>query len=532
MRYIFLLIFINLSFNVAASDSIKTSQKLDQTIQNKTFYLKKKYKKIADLRQELEKNIYRGNNHELYESYMLLFNEYKSFQYDTAYFYLDKAKEKAIILKDSLKISRAKINEGFVLLSSGLFKEAIDTLSSIAVNSLPKNIKFQYYAVKARAFYDLADYTRDGRYTINYVHKGNENLDLALENVVPNTNDYWTTEGLKKLRIQDWKAADQAFTYWMNNFELPPDYYGIATSSLAYIYSMRGFNDKNIEYLTLSAISDFENATKETVALRNLANELYKLGHLEKANEYISLAMEDAIFYNARHRKIEISTILPIIEKAQLRKIEGQKDMLTKIVVLLTILAFIVLVFAVIIVKQLKSRNISRRNLVATNEKLQELNTNLKEADIIKQEYITYFLKATSDFIRKIDTIQKSTLQKIIAKRPDEVIPILKRYSVKRAREHLFQEFDEVFIKLFPTFKEEYSNLFPAHEGKGNVKNELLNTELRIFALYRLGIQDSHQVADFLELSITTIYTYKTKIKSKSNYKETFEERIMAIKTL
>lgn len=532
MRYIFLLLFLNLSINVAASDSITSLQRLEKTIANKNFYLKKKYEKIANLKQNLEKNIYGGNNHELFESYMLLFNEYKSFQYDTAYYYIDLAKEKAIALKDSLKLSRAKINEGFVLLSSGLFKEAIDTLSSISVKSLPKNIKFQYYAVTARAFYDLADYTRDFRYTINYVHKGNQNLDLALENVEPNTNDYWNTVGLKKLRIQDWKAAELAYTYWLNNLDLQPDYYGIATSSLAYIYSVQGFNEKNIEYLTLSAISDLENATKETVALRNLASELYKLGDLDKANKYISLAMEDATFYNARHRKIEISTILPIIEKAQLHKIEGQKNMLKKIVFLLIILALVVFIFSIIIVKQLKSRNISRKNLVETNAKLQELNSNLKEADIIKQEYITYFLKVTSDFIHKIDTLQKSTLQKIIAKRHDEVIPILKRYSVKKAREHLFHQFDEVFLKLFPSFKEEYYALFPESERADILKTELLNTELRIFALYRLGIQDSSQVADFLELSISTIYTYKTKIKSKSNCKDTFEEKIMTIKTL
>lgn len=531
MKYILIVFFIFCSSTVLAFKTDSILQELDKTIDAKDFFLKKKYEKISELKLDIEKYTYTADNEALFESYMSLFKEYQSFQYDSAYYYVELAKSKAIFLKDSLKLSRAKINEGFVLLSGGLFKEALDTLGSISVKYLPKKYKFQYYSIKARTYYDFADYSRDYRFSINYIQKGNQFLELALEATEPNSNEFWTTESLKRLKLQDWKGAEQAFTYWLSNLDVPQNYYGIATSSLAYIYSVRGFNEKSIEYLALSAISDIKNATKETVALRNLANELFKLGKLETANKYISLAMDDATFYDARHRKIEISSILPIIEKAQLNKLKEQKDILKKTVLLLTALTILVIVFLVIIFKQLKAKNASRKALTETNSKLKELNEHLKEADVIKQEYITYFLKITSDFIHKIDSIQKSTLQKIIAKKPNEVISILKRYSVKQAREHLFQQFDDVFLKLFPTFVDEYNNLFPEKEHAIVKKENALNTELRIFALYRLGFQDSNQVADFLELSVATIYTYKTRIKGKSNFKDSFEEKIMAIKT-
>lgn len=288
--------------------------------------------------------------------------------------------------------------------------------------------------------------------------------------------------------------------------------------------------DKNVEYLAKAAIADIENATKETVAIRNLASELFKLGDLKKANRYISIAMEDATFYNARHRKTEISSILPIIEKAQIQKTEAQKNTLTRIVIILSVLALLVVIFSVIIFKQLKARNASRRILAASNLKLQELNSNLREVDNIKQEYITYFLKETSGFLNKMDQLQKSTLHKIMTKRPEDVVQILKKYSVKKERAHLFQQFDEVFLKLFPSFQEDYYNLFPEKERVSLSNSTTLSNEMRIFALYRLGVQDSNQVADFLELSVATIYSYKTRIKSKSNFKENFEEKIMEIK--
>lgn len=164
--------------------------------------------------------------------------------------------------------------------------------------------------------------------------------------------------------------------------------------------------------------------------------------------------------------------------------------------------------------------------------KLQEMNISLSEANAIKEEYITYFIKATSDLINKIDHIQKSTIQKIISKKIDEVITSLKRYDVKKERDELFHQFDAIFLKLFPTFITDFNNLFPDDHRSIVKKGELLNTELRIFALYRLGIQDSNQIADFLELSVATIYTYKTRIKSKSEFKEVFEDKIMAIKTI
>ncbi len=527
-----MLLFFLGGFSLIAKETNPYLEELDQALLKKDVYLKQKYRKIESLKKNVSKFTLSQNNEELYNCYMSLFDEYKSFKYDSAYYYLEQSKIKAKILKDPKYLSKSRIKEGFVLLSSGLFKEAIDTLNVIDDTKLDLKNKFEYYNIKARAYYDLADYNRDQRFNIHYVQQGNHFLKKALELIGTNTNEYWAAESLKRLKQQDWRGAEFAFSYWINNYNLPPDYYGIATSSLGYIYSERGYTKKAIQYLALAAIADVKNATKETVALRNLANELFKMGYLDKANEYINIAMDDATFYNARHRKIEISSILPIIEKAQLNNVKDKNDKLEKIIILLTILTVIIFVFLGIIFKQLKEKNKARKIMADSYLQLQEMNVSLSEANAIKEEYITYFIKATSAFINKIDHIQKSTLHKIITKKTDEVIASLKRYNVKEERENLFHQFDEIFLKLFPTFVTDFNNLFPNDHKSIVKKGELLNTELRIFALYRLGIQDSSQMAEFLELSVATIYTYKTRIKSKSDFKDTFEQKIMEIKTI
>jgi len=527
----FLFIFLS-AIGLHANTIDPVLDELDRALMKKDIYMQQKYAKIKAIDRNIHKYTLSKDSRNLYHSYMSMFEEYKSFKYDSAYYYLEQAKSKAFLLKDAEMIANSRIKEGFVLLSSGLFKEAIDTLNSIDPSKLLQKNKFEFYSIKARAYYDLADYTRDPRYNINYVRTGNLYLEKALLLVSPNTNEYWSVESLKKLKQQDWKGAESAFNYWIKNYKLPPHYYGIATSSLGYIYSERGLTENAIHYLTLAAIADVKNATKETVALRNLANELFKMGYLDKANKYINLAMDDATFYNARHRKIEISSILPIIEKAQLNMVNGKNDKLQKIVILLTVLAFIIILFLVIIYIQLKQRNAAKKVMAESYGQLQEMNVSLSEANTIKEEYIAYFIKATSDLINKMDHLQKSTIQKIISKKTDEIMVSLKKYDVKKERENLYHQFDEIFLKLFPTFISDFNSLFSEDHKTTIKKGELLNTELRIFALYRLGIQDSNQIADFLELSVATIYTYKTRIKSRSEFKEVFEEKIMAIKTI
>ncbi len=526
----FILLCLSSSLFAQKNDSILAV--LDRELQHQNTYLLEKYDRIHKLQATLERKRLTSDKKALYISYINLFNEYKSFKYDSAYYYVEQAKRTALSINDSTLLASAKIHEGFVLISAGLFKEAIDTLGSIKKNTLLDQDVFDYYFTRARSYFDIANYNQDQRFLIDYIRKGNKLLTTAMAQVSPDTSEYWAAKGLLLLKQQDWEGAKDAYLYWITSFDLPADQYGVATSSLSYVYTFLGNQDKTVEYLAKAAISDIRNATKENIALRNLANELYQMGELESANTYVHLAMDDATFYNARHRKVEISSILPIIESAQLYNVEQKNDALEKTVILLAILAIIVLIFVGIIFKQLKEKNAARKALNEYNLRLEEVNLSLLEADAIKQDYITYFLKATSDLINKIGTIQKSTIHKIKTKNPEEVLNVLKKYSVKSERSELFHRFDMVFIKLFPSFTKSYNKLFPIDEPRTLKKGELLNTELRIFALYRLGIQDSQQVADFLDISVATVYTYKTRVKSKSLYKDIFEEKIMDIKRL
>ena len=532
MKYLLILIIGLIAPELDAQENTHLLKELDKALSNQKKFVDLKHKQINSLKEEVLRHELREDTVAQYDSFLKLFEEYKSFKYDSAYFFIDKAKATAERLNNPAAIAKAKMKEGFILLSSGLFKEAIDTLNNIQLSALPEEDKYDYYFNKARLYYDLADYNNDKRFHQKYVHLGNKFIEDALRYAEPNSPDFFAAEGLKNLKHQDWKAAKDAFSNLINNYNLAPEPYAVAASSLSYVFSQLDDPEKAIKYLTTAAISDLKSATKENVALRNLANELYLKGNIERANTYVHQALEDATFYNARQRKMALSSILPIIEGAQLYKVEQKNATLEKIIILLGLLAVAVIIFLFIIFIQLKEKNAARKVLAEYNLKLQEMNRHLQEADAIKQDYITYFLKATSQLFSKIGHFQASTVQKIKTKQPEEVLNVVKKYSIQKERKDLFRQFDEVFLKLFPSFIDEFNAFFPQEKQKPIKENELMSKEHRIFALYRLGIQDSQQIAEFMDLSVATIYSYKARLKSNAHNKEEFENDVMNIKSL
>lgn len=504
--------------------------KLDQEIQIRDNYVENKNTEIASLKAEAHKIQLSGDSEEIYNSYIDLYKTYSSFKYDSAYYYLEKAKEIALNKNDSALLANAKIKEGFILLSAGLFTESLDTLNSVNFEYLQNESKYHFHFTKARCYFDLADYNDDNRYRINYIRKGIFNLSQSLNYVEPQSSEYLKANGLKNLKQQNWTKAEEIYFELLNKPDLSPQMYSVATSSLSYLYDQNNQEKIAMKYLGFAAISDIKNAITENIALRNLAIELYENGEVGKANHYVRVALQDATFYNARHRKNQISSILPIIESAQLHKLEQKNESLQNTVTLLAVLSLVILIFSVIIFKQLKAKKSARKALADYNKKLQQMNLNLLEADTIKQDYITYFLKVTSQLINKMGSLQKNTILKIKTKKPEEVLRVIQKYNVKNERAELFHQFDEVFLQLFPSFIEQLNGMFPEEEHRVVKKGELLNTELRILALYRLGIQDNKQVADFLDVSISTVYTYKTRLKSKSLHKNDFENQIMQVR--
>lgn len=529
-KIIIFFLFISCTSAFASDEANKSLKELDSYIDQRDHYIQLRENRINILKQRIASI---NNDTERFEIYSSLFDEYKSYKYDSAFVYAQKSFATAQKLSDLNKVIEAKRQMAFCYLSSGLFKEASDIMKSIDIENAPTNIKRDYYVLLARLYYDMADYSFGEYFSQDYIKSGIQYCDSAITYLPIESSSVWSTVGLKRMQQRNFPAAIDAFQTLLRLPNIDDHTYAIATSSIGFMYSEMGDTEKAIYYLSQASIGDIKSATKEAVALQNLAGILYREGDVKRANSYIRIAMEDANFYNARHRKIQISAILPIIEKERMEMVERQRNDLIIFASIVSLLFFLLLAATVIIYKQVKRLRKARQTIQLQNKDLKSAYIKLYEANEIKDEYIVQSLYGKSEYIDRLENLYKIINRKIIARQYDDIRSYLKEDDLKKERENMYSSFDDTFLRLFPDFIEGYNHLFKPEDSISLDTNKVLTPELRIFALIRLGIHESERIAKFLDYSVNTINTYKTKVKNKSIIpNEQFEQKIMEIKTV
>ncbi|HWJ89537.1 MAG TPA: DUF6377 domain-containing protein [Flavisolibacter sp.] len=480
----------------------------------------------------MKKSVEGASGNALFAAYENLYQEYKVFNYDSAYNYAQKQLTLAMQLNDQDRINCSRLKFGFILLSAGLFKEAFDTLKVIPAPQLKEDCKRDYFTLLARCYYDLADYTMDRNYSPFYNVEGNRFLDSALRY---QTSDFDLSyyKGLRNIRAGKIEEARTYFRGLIDARRLTLHQQALATSTMSDIYIQKGQIDSAIQLLVKAAIADIQSSTKETSAIFNLSNLLFKQGDLKNASAYIEKAVKDAVSYGARQRKVQMSAILPLIEGEKISRVEHEKRTLVAYAVVVTLLLLLLIFLTVVIAKQIKKLKKAQEVILRAHREQQELNARLVEANKIKEEYIGFLFSANTSFFDKMDRFKRKTEQKIADRKLDEILFLVNNLDIKQEREAVLKNFDRIFLKIFPHFIETYQSLFAPDDRPHLKENEGLNTELRIFALIRLGIRDNDKIAAILGYSVNTINTYKTKIKNKSLVSnEQFEDRVLEIKSV
>jgi hypothetical protein len=530
-------------FSLSQTDSLLNE--LSQTIENSEIYIREKQNRIERLQQILKEN--NLSQSDQYSIYNKLYHEYRSFQYDSAFTYALKLRETALQLDDPARITHANLDLSFILLSSGMFKEAFNTLDSVNIANMPDSIKLDYYAQRARAYYDLASYNQDKYFASRYIDEGGRYTDSAIALADRNSLRFYALRGGKYEGTKEYDKVKADFQVVLNRFSPTYHQYAMAAHSLGNAYQATGDTDKAIEMMARAAIADIKSSTKEAVALMNLAELLYNNGDESRAYSYIKQALKDADFYGSRLRKIQVAAILPIIEGERLATVESQRSRLYIFAVALSLLSLLVVIFAVIIFMQLKQLRQAKKIVTEANTNLQEANSKLKhmndalqdtneellEANKIKEEYIGYSFNMYSEYLDKIEKLKRAIDRRLMAKKFDDISHVMESVNLKKEREALYLSFDRVFLKLFPNFVSVFNTFFKEEDRFILKDNQSLNIELRIFALIRIGIHDHEQIAHILEYSVRTIYNYKTKVKNRSILSnEEFERKVMEIKAI
>ncbi|MGY4536722.1 hypothetical protein ACVW0P_001136 [Mucilaginibacter sp. UYNi724] len=505
---------------------------LKTEIGRKNSYDGKKQQRIALLKKR-QQNTLKLNYSQQYDLCVKLYDEYKSYQYDSAYVYVNKMKDLSVSMNDMSRAYYSQIKLGFILLSSGMFKETFDSMRKVDPKVLTDSMKVEYYFIMYRCNSDLAKYNSDRYFTPDYIKAGYAYIDSAVNLSKPGSVDRIYYTGLKHVAENDFASGSNELNKLIApNAPISMHLRAMITCSLGIIYLNSDKHSEGINLLIRSAIADIKSSTKETVALFTLAEQLYKAGNIKDAYAFVQLAKEDADFYGARQRKIQIGAILPLVAAEELNHSEKEKRTILMYLLAITALASLVILFLVMIYKQLGKLKHKERIIEDQNLQLKDINHKLGEDAHIKEEYIGQFFKIISGYILKLEKLKMSVDTKLSIKKYDDIRLIVNGINIKKEREALYYSFDHIFLKIFPNFISVFNSQFEEKDQIWPHEHEVLNTDLRIFALIRMGINDNETIAKILEYSVNTIYVYKMRIKAKAKNPDQFEQRIMDIKAV
>ena len=491
--------------------------RLDRELQRKAYYDLQKQLRIQEIQQNTSVSTY--------QKYVLLFEEYQSFNYDTAFSFVNKMIDEARLLSHPGYESKAELKRAFIYLSSGLFHESVEVFEHINPAKLDKEDRIYYYTHFARLKYDMADYVQ-GDLSYNYITEGNSLSEKALALIDPaDTVLYWSTSALHKLKMNNYSRAIEQFKIALACHSVSEHEKAIAYSSIAHAYIMLNQTDIADSYLIQAAISDLKSSTKETTALALVAQRLHQTGDLRHAAYYIRQAMDDAEYYNARHRQLSVGRIMPIIEQEQLITLEHTNHRITVQSTLLYILLTALVITLVILANRIRAIRKAQSTIQNMNDKLLETNR-------IKEEYIGTSCCSMSDLLTRLERYERFVRRKAQEKRTDELTVIPNYIDAHICRRDFYKQFDQSFLHIFPNFIRDFNALLREGEEITVKSNELLSTELRIFALIRLGINDNEQISKVLDYSINTVYTYKTRVRNRSDLdNEAFFRAVMNIQS-
>lgn len=529
MKYINIILCLLFAFSAVYAENGKNESllsELDRVIANKYNYHRIRENKILHLKDSMEHSTDINVKYNLAGA---LFYEYLHYQADSSLYYINKKAELMSSLDKPELMDEIHVNRSEVFGVMGMYNEADMELKKVDFSRIGDNDGLMGYYLRARrAYYGwLADYTADPVASRIYVEKTQLYRDSIMMHISSGPDYYiCKAESMIKNGESD-KALDILLPLLDDDFDPKRKVYVMYTMSSAYEALKDTANQ--IKYLAETAIKDIEMAEREYASLQKLALLMYHQGNLDRAYTYLTCSMEDAVAANARLRFLEVTQIYPIIDKAYKKNEARQRTILNRLFISVSILAFLLILATFYLYYWNKKLTIMRHNLYNANRQLVTANKELEETGRIKEVYIAKYLDRCVGYLEKLEQYRRSLEKLAMASKIDQLFKAIKSEEfLHDERKMFYNEFDKSFLNLFPNFIEDFNALLQDDAKVFPKKDEHLSTELRIFALIRLGVTDANRIAHFLGYSLATVYNYRSKIRNKAKGdKETFEQDVM-----
>jgi len=524
---------------MSANDNKRLYQTLDSLIAQYDQLTAEKERRVATIMEGV-KGIALTPEQQ-YDLNQRLYDEYVAYKFDSAFYYINKNVEAHSESGDHERFAASAVRMAHILAVTGLFDRARRLLDQVNPDSISDQQKIAYYTQQSELNLYRSEMAQFTSYFYDYIKRAQYYRQLVIQ-IAPKDNfDYIFNKATYICEADETDQAIKILEKYMVKLEEGTRIYSIVTSTLAYFYQKKQMTEQQERYLLLSAISDERGAIRENNSLRSLSEILMARGDNDDAYRYLYQAIREARFYGSRIRMMQVGRMAPQI----LQLYDAERSLTQQRTNLfLALISFISLILAGIIVYTLilyRKKHAAGLQIIEMNkvlaqhtEEIESVNTQMKEANRIKEEYIGRFLELSSLLLSNNEQRMKQLNRLARERKLEELYAELKSSEAINSGIRMFhQNFDTAFLNIYPNFISEVNKLLtPGNQftiEEEGTPAKRLTTELRILALIRLDINDNLKIADILRSSITTIYTYRSKLKAKAIIKDSFEDDVRKI---
>ena len=521
-RIFFFILFIHISsvcYNVysieISNERInETLKRLDSEVTNREKYINLRQERIDSLKNQFTKTT---DDLTSLSIYLSIGNEYVAFNNDSALAFYHKGLMLAQNINNDSLSTIFTLKKATYLPLSGFISEAVAEYNKIDSTTISPSLKKLYYnSGKQMSSYIASFYAYQPTTKQLWNNKSNEAKKSLLSTLDLNSAEYKLNLGEFYMSLNEFAKADAILKDALNSINENDNLYARACHSIATIAKHENKINEYTYYLALSSISDIKSATLEVVSMQELGETLLNQGDIKRAHKYSSVALANAVKCKAYIRMIESSEAMSVIEQAHTFENGLWQKKMTYIN--LGISTLLIIIIAVFIFLRRKMKRLSQ-----LQEKLQHSNN-------IKEIYISQFLNLCSIYMDKLHQFNNIVNRKLSTGKTEDLYKLTKSGKfIEEQSKEFYDVFDNAFLNLYPTFTNSVNNLLHPDQQITLRDDEKLNTDFRILALIRLGIDDSSRIAQMLNYSLNTIYTYRNKLKNKAIDRDNFEKNIMKI---
>ncbi len=501
---------------------------LDSYIEKRDVYAKQKEEKLKQLKLRLRTA---DNNAARLAILDKIYREYYTYRYDSALVYADRGLALSQSDNDAYFTMLNRINRAAVLSTGGLYSQSEALLNKIGKEGVPPRLR-QYYYYTFTWLYNYWESFCDKSEFKDDLHKKKHHYLKLTVSATSNDNTalhaYLNAE-LAFMENPLGKNVLSLYTTALMHSPVNSRVHASAAYCIARYYREIGKTPLYEKYIIEAAISDMVCPLKENLALQEFSTYLYKKDakYADHAARYIYCSMEDAKFYNNRLRMLEISNILPIIATANQEALAHKERIVRGVLAVVSFMSLVLFAMAIFGYKQNKWLARSRREIRSQNRQLTELNEKLIATNHRRETYMRLFMDISAVYIRKLIEYRKLVSRKIKANQAADLLKTINSYKLAEDEATTFYtRFDRAFIELYPGFVDELNALLMPEVQIELPSPNSLTTEARIYALMRLGVTDSQEIATLLFYSTQTIYNYKSAMRTRAINRDTFDEDI------